>query len=207
MVGWAIRGVELLGKEMTRDLQAIKAAVENEPAGTTFDLVTKGVEFGTVTSTGIGNPAAITIDNGLGIDEDLAVRPFGRKGGNHTIRDFDRSAMPFHMGIQPVEVVGEGIDGDGDGITDELTVGTRRRNTGQTTFFRRRNTHAEHGAEHGTDHVFLFFLYRPPRFPRLDSPPQGFFDFFLEAGISQYIITIRCPTYLINQTGLQIGSK
>ena len=116
-------GVELLAKEMTRDLQAIKAAVENEPAGTAFDLVTKGVDFGAVTSTGVGSPATVTIDNGLGIDEDLAVRPFGRKGDNHTIRQFDRGAMSFHMGIQPVEVVGEGIDGDGDGITDELTVG------------------------------------------------------------------------------------
>ena len=115
-------GIELLAKEMTRDLQAIKVAVESLPSGTTLELITKGVSFGTATSTGTGNPATITIDNGLGIDDDLVVKPFGRKGENFTIRDFDRGAMAFHLGIQAVEVVGPG-DPDGDGISEELTIG------------------------------------------------------------------------------------
>ena len=116
-------GIELLGKEMTRELQTIKSAAEAEPAGTQFNLVAKGVYFGTATSTGINSPANISINNGLGIDQDLVVRPFGRKGENFTIRDFDRGAMAFHMGIQAVEVVGPGVDPDGDGISDELSVG------------------------------------------------------------------------------------
>ena len=93
------------------------------PVETVFDLITKGVEFGTVTSTGVGNPATVTSDNGLGIDDDLVVKPFGRKGENFTIRDFDRGAMAFHFGMQVVEVFGAGTDPDGDGVTDELTIG------------------------------------------------------------------------------------
>ncbi len=51
------------------------------------------------------------------------MRPFGRKGENFSIRDFDRVAMAFHLGIQAVEVFGPGSDADGDGISDELTIG------------------------------------------------------------------------------------
>ncbi len=115
-------GVELVGKEMTRDLQAIKAFAESAPSGDEFDLVTKGVFFGTVTSNGDGT-VEIEIENGLGIDEDLVVRPFGRKGENFTIRDFDRGAMAFHFGIQSLDVFEPGTDPDGDGIIDELSIG------------------------------------------------------------------------------------
>jgi CxxC motif-containing protein (DUF1111 family) len=38
------------------------------------------------------------------------------------MRDFDRGAMQFHFGIQPVEVVGENVDEDGDGRVNEVTV-------------------------------------------------------------------------------------
>jgi len=58
----------------------------------------------------------------VGIDTDLVVRPFGRKGTNATTRNFDEGAMAFHFGIQPVEAVGPG-DPDQDGVEDELTAG------------------------------------------------------------------------------------
>jgi len=116
-------GVELLAKEMTRELQLIKATVEGSPTGTILALSSKGVSFGVATSNGVGNPATVSIENGLGIDEDLVVRPFGRKGEFFSVRDFDRGAMAFHMGIQVEEVFGAGTDPDGDGITDELTIG------------------------------------------------------------------------------------
>ena len=54
---------------------------------------------------------------------DLVVRPFGRKGCCATVREFDTGAMQFHHGIQPVEVVGEDVDDDGDGVANELLVG------------------------------------------------------------------------------------
>jgi CxxC motif-containing protein (DUF1111 family) len=54
------------------------------------------------------------------------VRPFGRKGDNFSMRDFDRGAMQFHFGLQPVEVVDPGgvggLDEDGDGVSEEVNV-------------------------------------------------------------------------------------
>ena len=29
----------------------------------------------------------------------------------------------FHMGMQPVEIVGDGVDADGDGVVNEILVG------------------------------------------------------------------------------------
>jgi hypothetical protein len=60
---------------------------------------------------------------GVPAEEVLVVRPFGRKGEAHTMREFDRAAMQFHFGVQPVEVVGDGVDGDGDGVVNEVTIG------------------------------------------------------------------------------------
>lgn len=57
-----------------------------------------------------------------GIDGDLVVKPFGRKGNNVTTRDFDCGAMRFHMGMEPVEIVGEDNDHDGDSVENEVTV-------------------------------------------------------------------------------------
>jgi len=111
-------GVEQLGKEMTADLQALRAQAAASPAGTVVSLDTHGVHFGTVTSLGGGD---VEIDN-QGIDEDLVVKPFGRKGENFSMRDFDRGAMQFHFGVQPVEVVGNNSDEDNDGTKNEVTI-------------------------------------------------------------------------------------
>jgi hypothetical protein len=112
-------GVELLGKEMTQDLQALLAQAQAAPAGTVTSLDTHGVNFGTITSLGGGN---VDVHN-QGVNDDLVVRPFGRKGENFSMRDFDRGAMQFHFGIQPVEVVGAHVDEDGDGRKDEVNEG------------------------------------------------------------------------------------
>ncbi|WP_447971384.1 di-heme oxidoredictase family protein [Nitrospira sp. M1] len=61
--------------------------------------------------------------NVVGVDSDLVVRPFGRKGNNVTTRDFDCGALRFHMGMEPVEVVGKDMDHDGDGVKNEITIG------------------------------------------------------------------------------------
>lgn len=111
-------GVELLGKEMTRDLQRLKAQAENTP-GVDVPLQTKGVSFG-----------VLRYDNGAfdfsrveGIDADLVVRPFGRKGEFISTREFDLTAMQFHFGMQPVEVFGDGVDADHDGVANEIGIG------------------------------------------------------------------------------------
>ncbi len=110
-------GVELVAKEMTIDLQALKALAQATP-DTPIPLVAHRVSFGTITY----DSGTSTFDtSGVeGIEPDLVVRPFGRKGNNATIRQFDLGALQFHMGMQPVEIVGEGVDGDGDGVVDEI---------------------------------------------------------------------------------------
>lgn len=57
-----------------------------------------------------------------GVGGDLVVKPFGRKGNNVTTRDFDCGALRFHMGMEPVEIVGKDVDHDGDGIKNEITI-------------------------------------------------------------------------------------
>lgn len=113
-------GVELLAKEMTSTLQRIKRIAQANP-GQVKQLVTKGVDFGTLSY----NAETQSFDySGVeGVDDDLVVRPFGRKGDLPTARAFDIDALQFHLGLQPVEVVGSGVDEDGDGVTDEILIG------------------------------------------------------------------------------------
>lgn len=126
-------GVELLAKEMTADLQKLLEFAQDSPAGTVVSLDTHDVHFGSLVSLGSGDVDLSGIEgvgpkdtDGVAPEEVLVVRPFGRKGDNFSMRDFDRGAMPFHFGIQPVEVVDPdgigGIDEDKDGIADEISV-------------------------------------------------------------------------------------
>jgi hypothetical protein len=113
-------GIELAAREMTAELQALKnlaAALPDQP----ISLVAKGVSFGTLLySSGL---ADFDTSGVVGVDEDLVVRPFGRKGEFPTVRQFDLGALEFHMGMQPAEVVGAGLDGDGDGVVNEILEG------------------------------------------------------------------------------------
>lgn len=112
-------GVELAGKEMTADLQALKALAQANPS-TPVSLDTKGVNFGSITyNSGTGFDLSAV----EGIDDDLVVRPFGRKGEFISVRDFDVGALQFHMGMQAEELVGPGVDADGDGVSDEVLIG------------------------------------------------------------------------------------
>ena len=111
-------GVELIAREMTADLQELKSIAQHNP-GTPIALVSKGVSFGELVYDGVDFDVSAV----EGIDEDLVVRPFGRKGEFATVRGFDDAAMMFHFGMQPVEVVGVDIDADEDGVINEVLVG------------------------------------------------------------------------------------
>lgn len=113
-------GVELVGKEMTTDLQALRAFAQVNP-DTDVPLVTKGVSFGILRFDSTLNDFDTTRVEG--IDGDLIVRPFGRKGEFPTVRAFDVEAMRFHFGMEPVEFAGSGTDPDGDGVVDEILEG------------------------------------------------------------------------------------
>lgn len=112
-------GVELLALEMTEDLQALRQQAVDAP-GVPVELWTKGVYFGTIVAD-IGGE----VDTSLveGVEPDLVVRPFGRKGEFTTVRAFDNEALQFHFGMQPVEIVGADFDADGDGVENEVLVG------------------------------------------------------------------------------------
>jgi hypothetical protein len=113
-------GVELLAKEMTTELNVIKR-LSRINAGQVLPLISKGVDFGTIRYD--PNFQFFDLSQIVGVSNDLVVRPFGRKGDNATARQFDTGALQFHLGLQPVEVVGAGVDGDGDGVVDEILIG------------------------------------------------------------------------------------
>jgi hypothetical protein len=117
-------GVELLAKEMTIILQEIRNNAIANP-NKWFELEARGVDFGRIIyrKQQGNNEGYFDTSKVEGIDEDLVVRPFNRKGGAATVRAFEIGAMQFHFGMQPVEVVGEDVDKDGDGISNEILVG------------------------------------------------------------------------------------
>ena len=116
--------IEMLGREMTTDLlnQQTTAIAQAKSAGTnvTVNLLTKGVSFGALTAHPDG-----TVDTSAvaGVDADLVIKPFGRKGAFRSLRDFTDTAMNQHHGMQAVERFGSGTDPDQDGVTNELLIG------------------------------------------------------------------------------------
>lgn len=122
---FAIGAVQRLAEEMTGELHAIRAraiakAMEENGESKTAKLETKGVNFGSITAF---NDGSIDTSNVKGIDEDLVVRPFDWKGVFFSVRDFNRGAAHNELGMQPVEIVGDLVDGDSDGVVDEMTIG------------------------------------------------------------------------------------
>jgi hypothetical protein len=112
-------GVELVGLEMTRELQELKnLAIENP--NSVIELNSKGVNFGTIIADSKGNIDTSKIE---GVSADLVIKPFGRKGDFATVREFDVDAMSFHLGMQATELVGVDLDKDGDGVVNELKQG------------------------------------------------------------------------------------
>jgi len=149
---FASGAVQRLAEEMTDNLRAKAAAAiagcTTVGCQVTATLTTKGINFGTVVITRVevdpelppnnceGTDAIPFIDpadclagvtadiTGLqGISRDLVVRPFQWKGSIAFVRDFNRDASNQEIGLQAVEMVGEEIDGDFDGVVNELRVG------------------------------------------------------------------------------------
>jgi len=122
-------GIELLAKEMTSDLQTFLSTARNAAPGTVTRLITHTVDFGEIVSGENGDVDLSGVTGilpeettGLTPEQMLVIRPFGRKGDNFSMREFDRNALQFHFGIQSVEVVGQDVDEDLDGIVNEATI-------------------------------------------------------------------------------------
>lgn len=127
---FGLGALQRLAEEMTEDLHQKRDAAVDKACLTgktkTIAAKTKGVGFGRITVHPIQkNPCEVDIDLSeiSGVDTDLVVKPFQWKGIDPTVREFNREASNNELGMQSVELVGAGQDGDFDGVTDELTVG------------------------------------------------------------------------------------
>lgn len=116
--------VEMLAREMTAELQAQRDAGKSQAATSgvpvTVNLNAKGVAFGSLIAHPDGKIDPTNID---GVDWDLVIKPHTHKGTGVSLRGFSTGGSNVHMGMQAVERFGAGTDPDGDGVTDELSIG------------------------------------------------------------------------------------
>jgi hypothetical protein len=134
--------IQRLAEEMTDDLKAdlgrlraracAQRGVQHAEA-----LDSKGIGFGVLRASGSGSPCVVTFntDGVQGVDfapnpqspapnePDLVIKPFQWKGSVAFLRDFNRGASHNELGVQAVEIAGDGVDGDFDGVVDEMTIG------------------------------------------------------------------------------------
>jgi hypothetical protein len=132
--------IQRLAEEMSEELASDQQRLVNATCsfgGTRGEaLIAKGVNYGTLSATRTqSSPCRVTFNTDAvrGIDFqpsvenpaaplDLIVRPFQWKGSVAFLRDFNRGAAHNELGMQAVEVVGD-VDGDADGVRNELTIG------------------------------------------------------------------------------------
>lgn len=122
--------LQRLAEEMTDGLQSDRQRLIDFVCSTgraaKVRLRTKGVEFGFLTAFLRSlRPCRLDFDTREieGVDDDLVVKPLQWKGSELTVRAFNRGAGHNELGMQPVEIVGDGVDGDFDGVVDEFTIG------------------------------------------------------------------------------------
>jgi cytochrome c peroxidase len=119
--------IEMLARQMTADLQAIRDAT---PPGVSRGLVTKGVSFGRIARSpngawdvshveGLVAPSLQT--SGPANPPSLIIRPFHQASNVISLRQFTNNAFNHHHGIQSTERFGVDTDPDGDGFVNELT--------------------------------------------------------------------------------------
>ncbi|HEY2953547.1 MAG TPA: di-heme oxidoredictase family protein [Verrucomicrobiae bacterium] len=118
--------IELLARQITHDLQAIRDAT---PPGTASALVSKGISYGTIIHRADGTwdvsqveglPATSLGTSGA-TPPSLIIRPFHQAGRVVSIREFSNNAFNHHHGIQSTERFGLNTDPDGDGFVNEMT--------------------------------------------------------------------------------------
>jgi mono/diheme cytochrome c family protein len=95
---------EMLADEITSDLRALRtqaiAAAQQTNRNVTVQLVSKGVNYGSLTAAPDGSADTSAIQ---GVNADLRVRPFFAHGGKISIREFVLGALNDEMGLQAVD--------------------------------------------------------------------------------------------------------
>ncbi len=119
--------IELLAREVTVDLQAIRNSLQ---PGQSRALTSKGLSFGSLargadgswdTSRVEGLPAPSLSSAGPSSPPNLILRPFHQAGAVISLRQFTNNAFNHHHGIQTAERFGDDTDPDGDGFIAEMT--------------------------------------------------------------------------------------
>lgn len=120
--------VELLAREMSRDLLSLRAQALSEARKQSSSvkklLISKGIHFGSLTAHADGRVDTLNIS---GVDHDLIIRPFSQKGVMTSLRQFTINALNHHHGMQASERFGprwtNSNDHDEDGVELEITPG------------------------------------------------------------------------------------
>jgi len=137
---FGLGALQRLAEEMTEALHATRDAAAKRACRSgrkqTTRLRAKGVSFGAITAIPGGHDDDDDEDDDKracrvefdtkrvrGVSDDLVVRPYQWKGSVATVRDFNRGASHNELGMQAVELTGYGVDGDFDGVVDEMTIG------------------------------------------------------------------------------------
>lgn len=119
--------LEMLARQMTADLQAIRDGLA---LGTSAQLESKGVRFGTLTrradatwdTTKVEGLPRMSLVAPTPVDRPtLILRPWHQAGNVVSLREFSNNAFNHHHGIQTTERFGRDTDLDGDGFTNEMT--------------------------------------------------------------------------------------
>jgi hypothetical protein len=122
--------IQRLAEEMTAELRAARAWAGEAACASgrpqSMRLQPKGIDFGTITALpSPTEPCVPQFDTSAvaGVDADLVIRPFRWKGADLMLRAFVREGANNELGMQAIELVGRGVDGDHDGVVNELSVG------------------------------------------------------------------------------------
>ncbi|TLU65318.1 hypothetical protein FE810_08495 [Thalassotalea litorea] len=122
---FGMAGLQLLAEEMTNELQQqvaqTVAMVCESGAQAQSELSAKGMDFGTVLVSPPCDTPVIDVQS-QGVKDDLIVRPFQWKGSELNVRNFSRDAFHNELGMDPVELTGDDIDGDFDGVINEISI-------------------------------------------------------------------------------------
>ena len=119
--------VEMLARQMTVDLQALRDGLES---GNSAALESKGISFGSLARgddgswdvSGVeGLVAPSLASSGPEDPPSLIIRPFHQASNVVSLRQFSNNAFNHHHGIQTTERFGDLEDPDGDGFENEMT--------------------------------------------------------------------------------------
>ena len=107
--------IELLAREMTNELQALRQQALQKAKQTntshSIRLTTKGVSYGLLHAHPNG---IVDLSEIEGLDQDLIIRPFSQKGVMTSLRQFTINALNHHHGMLAEERYGERWTGESD---------------------------------------------------------------------------------------------